>query len=156
MNWDAIGATGEIIGAFAVVVSLIYLATQIRNQNLEAKISSVHEITEAFRLAITSFQDAQRAEVYTRALDNYDGLSDAEKLQFISMVQGLLRVWEEAFYQYTEKRLDERVWNAWLAQYKDWISSSGFQRVWEIRKHTYSPDFQHLVDGVELGVYKLE
>lgn len=33
MNWDAIGTIGEIIGATAVVVSLVYLATQIRVQN---------------------------------------------------------------------------------------------------------------------------
>ena len=28
MNWEAIGATGELIGAFAVVVSLIYVGVQ--------------------------------------------------------------------------------------------------------------------------------
>ena len=72
------------------------------------------------------------------------------------MVQGVLRVWEEAFYQYSEKRLDERVWNAWSAQYKDWLSSPGFQKVWEIRKHTYSAEFQLIVDSIEVGQYKLE
>ena len=86
MSWDAAGAIGEIFGALAVVMSLIYLATQIRTQNREAKISSVHEITEAFRLAITSFQDEQRAVVYTKALNGFDSLTDSEKLQFISMV----------------------------------------------------------------------
>ena len=155
MSWDAAGAIGEIVGALAVVMSLIYLATQIRTQNREAKISSVHEITEAFRLAITSFQDEQRAVVYTKALNGFDSLTDSEKLQFISMVQGLMRVWEEAFYQYTEERLDERVWNAWCLQYRDWISSDGFQRVWALRKHTYSPDFQSFVDDIELGEYHL-
>ena len=30
MNWDAIGAVGEILGAAAVVVTLIYLAAQLR------------------------------------------------------------------------------------------------------------------------------
>ncbi len=30
MNWDAIGALGEILGASAVFASLIYLAIQIR------------------------------------------------------------------------------------------------------------------------------
>ena len=30
MNWDAIGAIGEIIGALAVFLTLVYLATQIR------------------------------------------------------------------------------------------------------------------------------
>ena len=31
MNWDAIGAVGEVIGAMAVVISIIYLAVQIRH-----------------------------------------------------------------------------------------------------------------------------
>ena len=66
-----------------------------------------------------------------------------------------MRVWEEAFYQYTEERLDERVWNAWCLQYRDWKSSDGFQRVWALRKHTYSPDFQSFVDDIELGEYHL-
>ena len=86
---------------------------------------------------------------------DFDNLSEAERLQFISMVQGLMRVWEEAFYQYSENRLDHRVWSAWCAQYRDWISSYGFQRVWALRKHTYSHDFQQFVDGIELGEYNL-
>ena len=57
MNWDAAGAIGEIVGALAVVMSLIYLASQIRIQNREAKISSVHDITEAFRLAIWNLDE---------------------------------------------------------------------------------------------------
>ena len=155
MNWDALGAFGEIIGAFAVVVSLAYLATQIKTQNREARVASVHDISEAFRLGITSFQDAQRADVYINALSNFDLLSDSERLQFISMVQGLLRVWEEAFFQFAEDRLDNRVWDPMVAQYSDWMSSSGFQRVWEIRKHTYNPDFRKFVDELTFGDYKL-
>ena len=30
MNWDAIGAIGELLGAVAVVLTLGYLAAQIR------------------------------------------------------------------------------------------------------------------------------
>ena len=30
MNWDAIGAIAELLGAVGVIASLIYLATQIR------------------------------------------------------------------------------------------------------------------------------
>ena len=31
MNWEAIGAIGEVVGATAVFISLLYLALQIRN-----------------------------------------------------------------------------------------------------------------------------
>ncbi len=29
MNWDAIGAVGEVLGAIGVIASLVYLATQV-------------------------------------------------------------------------------------------------------------------------------
>ena len=31
MNWDAIGAVGDLVGGIGVIISLIYLATQIRS-----------------------------------------------------------------------------------------------------------------------------
>jgi hypothetical protein len=33
MNWDAIGAIGEIVGALAVLITLIYLAMQIKQNS---------------------------------------------------------------------------------------------------------------------------
>lgn len=42
MNWDAIGAIGEIIGAIAVVATLGYLATQIR-QSRKATLADVYQ-----------------------------------------------------------------------------------------------------------------
>jgi hypothetical protein len=155
MNWDALGAVGEIVGAFGVVVSLLYLASQIRAQNRESRVASVHEIIEAFRGAITSFQDPQRAEVYTTALDGFSELKPAQRLQFISMVQGMLRVWEEAFYQHREDRLDDRTWKAMLAQYRDLMAADGFQKVWALRKHAYSEEFRDFVDTAGVGEYRI-
>ncbi len=34
MNWDAVGAIGEVIGAAGVVVTLVYLALQIRRNSI--------------------------------------------------------------------------------------------------------------------------
>ena len=54
MNWEAIGAIGEIIGATAVVVSLVYLAGQIRTQNRQNRTAAMHEISMGFRDAIAT------------------------------------------------------------------------------------------------------
>lgn len=35
MNWTMLGAVGEILGAIAVVLSLVYLARQVRDGALE-------------------------------------------------------------------------------------------------------------------------
>ena len=56
MNWDAIGAFGEIIGAIAVVISLLYLATQIRQSNKlavqESRKGYIDKVEAFHRLAI--------------------------------------------------------------------------------------------------------
>ncbi len=31
MNWEAIGAIGELLGAMAVVISLVYVASQVKS-----------------------------------------------------------------------------------------------------------------------------
>ncbi len=147
MNWEAISAVGETVGAFAVVVTLIYLANQIRSQNRESRIASVHELTEAFRGAIMSFQNPNLADVFVRAKTDFQELSEPERLQFISMVQQIFRVWEDAYYQHKEKRLDERIWKSMVIQFSYYLSLEGVCRVWEIRKQAYSDDFRDFVDN---------
>ena len=36
MNWEMISAAGQMLGAIGGIISIIYLAAQIRNQNKEA------------------------------------------------------------------------------------------------------------------------
>lgn len=155
MNWNAVSAIGEILGALAVVLSLVYLASEVRIQNREARMASVHEIVEAFRDSINAFQDPDRAQVFVAGVSAFDDLSDSQRLQFIAMSQGILRVWEEAYYQRDEGRLDERIWQAMLAQWKDFRATPGAQRVWELRRHTYSVDFRSFVESLEGGQYDL-
>jgi hypothetical protein len=47
MNWEAIGAIGEIVGATAVVASLLYLAVQMRRNAQEARVTNRQAITRA-------------------------------------------------------------------------------------------------------------
>lgn len=153
INWEAVGAVGETVGALAVVVTLIYLATQIRTQNRESRLAAVHELTEAFRAAIMSFQDPNLAAIFVKAKTGFADLPEEERLQFIAMIHGVLRVWEDAYYQYRQDRLDERLWHAMVTQFSGYFSLPGVQRVWEIRKQAYSEDFRNFVDSTPPRTY---
>jgi hypothetical protein len=48
LNWEAIGAVGEILGAFAVFLTLIYVANQIRQANQVAKFNASKEIMNQY------------------------------------------------------------------------------------------------------------
>jgi hypothetical protein len=41
VNWEAISAIGQIVGAVAVVISLIYVAREIRSNARAARVASM-------------------------------------------------------------------------------------------------------------------
>lgn len=60
MNWDAIGALGEVIGATAVVVTLVYLARQVRHASEEAgQLARQHEDERTADLVQTLYAKVQ-------------------------------------------------------------------------------------------------
>lgn len=70
MNWQAIGAVGEILGAVAVLVTLVYLAFQIRQNTLTSRAVMHHQIaTEYNRLHEITMAHPHIADVMARAGD---------------------------------------------------------------------------------------
>ena len=47
MNWEAIGAIGETIGAIAVVLTLVYLSIQIRQNTRSVRAATYQSVAEA-------------------------------------------------------------------------------------------------------------
>ena len=100
MNWDAIGAVGEIIVAAAVVLSLGYLAVQIRQQNSESRSAAMHDISVGWRAASEILIDGELASIFIKANQDFDSLSETEALRFVATVRGIFRVFEEAYVQF--------------------------------------------------------
>ena len=155
MNWDAIGAVGEILGASAVVISLVYLAAQIRAQNREARAAAMHEISEGFRDSIATFVNRENAEIITRANRDFDALPDEDVFVLLAGLQRFLRLWEEAFHQYNDGRLDSKIWNVMVKQYASFISMPAMNRIWQLRKDYYDPEFREFVENLAKTEYKI-
>ena len=65
MNWEAAGAIGEIVGAAAVVLTLAYLALQIRQSNKAARIAARLETTRQYADFLDGlFTDPNLARVF--------------------------------------------------------------------------------------------
>jgi len=156
MNWDAIGAAGEVVGAIAVVVSLMYLAVQIRAQNRESRLASIHEILNAFRNVQSAIADIESCDLVVKASEDFSSLSDSERLRTMMIIMPNLRVWEEAYHQYRGGRLDEELWNAFVAQFRDIFAVSFVQEIWTLRKHVFTESFRQYVDKLDPGEYKIK
>ena len=49
MNWEAIGAVGEVAGAIGVIVTLAFLATQIRQNTTVAKATTRRTLADGMQ-----------------------------------------------------------------------------------------------------------
>ena len=154
MNWEAMGAIGESIGAVAVFVSLLYLAIQIRAQNRESRIAAMHDISVGFRDAVTRFATADMSEILVKANHDYSSLTDVEAQRLIILYGQLFRAWEEAFIQYDEGRLDQRSWNAMMKYYVKLMGMPATQYAWNLRKSYLDEEFAAFVDEQPLEEYQ--
>ena len=83
MNWEAIGAIGEIVGAVAVLVTLIYLATQVRQAQRVARAQNVREVQAGFvRLFSALVQDADLMRTYRTGSVDPGRLDPVERHRF--------------------------------------------------------------------------
>lgn len=87
MNWDAIGAIGEVVGAAAVIVTLVYLAIQIRQNTRMMEnhfrgtdltaFNAIDESFSRFRAMIASDEDV--AELWKATKEGYDALEGTRR-----------------------------------------------------------------------------
>ena len=87
MNWEAIGAVGEILGAIAVFGSLMYLAMQIRTSNILSRIEGRERGNEAYdRFRTKMLQDDRLEDLIFRGGSDLSSLDDQERRKYQFLV----------------------------------------------------------------------
>lgn len=94
MNWEAIGAIGEIIGAIAVLATLLYLAQQIRQSNRFAIASNEIAIRNGFAtLNEAQFGDTEIARLMALAQKKDSEFDDIEQIKFRAFIRQGVNMW---------------------------------------------------------------
>lgn len=99
MSWDAIGALGEVIGALAVVVSLIYVGAQLRQSNALSKASAIHT-NNAFYADVFSViaTDGELASIYQKATEGQE-LDPGEFARYTAFLRMYFAMLEDTYEQ---------------------------------------------------------
>ena len=151
MEWDAIGAIGEIVGAGAVVLSLVYLGMQISGQNKEARIAAMHETVVAQRDTLRIFLEPQLSEDYLAVIKDFEQSNPSQRLRFTMALMIVLKTTQDAYLQFLENRLDGEFFHPFGIQLADLMTYESAKKVWELRKHQFDGRFRTYVDNLEPG-----
>ena len=107
MNWEAIGAIGETLGALGVIVTLVYLAAQIRDSN---RVAESNSFESKLVLSISSFHEmieGEHGNVIMRGLVGYDGLTGRDKLVFDNVMNSWFTVIALALFSRDRDLMDD-------------------------------------------------
>jgi len=140
----------EIIGAIAVVVTLIYLAFQVR-QNTAALQVATHQDLLSNQIAAMDMvgSNPQVAELWARADEAYDEMTPAERKQYSFVCLSMYNVFQTARFNYEAGLLNEEVWKAWVRGYAAIINTStGIRKEWKSLRALYTPNIRTVIDEI--------
>jgi len=143
MNWEAISAVGEILGAVAVVVTLFYLALQIRQNTKVARAETTKDLYLASRAAI---MDLAASPDLAETWAEIRGMPDAASARRWALFQSFFRLYELQHSLSRQGLLDEDIADSYERVIRMFGGSSGFAEYWETSKGTFNPRFASFVD----------
>ena len=118
-----------MIGAIAVVVTLGYLALQVRTNtvavNQNSRQTTLLGRAEAGRWLAG---DSEISELFWRGIAEPEQLSEAEWRRFILVAQSVGRPLELAYIDYQEGRITPELWEAQRQTLLYWCSTPGYQK----------------------------
>lgn len=147
MSWEVVTAFAAIGVAIAAVISLQYVARQMKAATRQRKIEAYHAILgrmDDFGKLLA--QDDSSSDIWWRASKGLARLTDAERVRYFGMLSVLFRSWENAFHYHIEGDLEDWRTEVMTKNLADITTSGGVQEYWALRKRWYTTDFQHWVD----------
>ena len=150
MNWDLAAVLAQIVGALAVVISLIYLAQQIRAQTRESRLIATRELAQDFRNLVAEVsQDEKLFALFRRSLNDYDSLGEEERarihMYFYSRIFGLH---EQVHLHLKHKNIDTMFLETIQNRFSELIQTQGFQAWWRRNSYIYTGEFQDYVEQI--------
>jgi hypothetical protein len=154
MSIAELSSLGELLGALAVVVTLIFLTLQMR-QNTKAVSASMagdltnHFITNAGRVV----NDPDVAKLIARAhAGDYGEMSGDDKLRVFFFGMLSLKAGDFAHYQWCEGNLDDALWNGTAQTISQSFEDPNHPMAlaWEGTRAFCTPDFQEYVESIRM------
>ncbi len=147
MTLQDLGNVGEFLGAVAVLVSLIYLALQIRQNTTTVRAGTSAAISESLaRLLEVVGSDPRTARLWIRGLGGDPSLDPWDVLQFGLLFGSYMRRIENAYYQQLRGFVDSEQWQTTERTLSSVMGAMGGKSWWARSRHIYSDRFAMYVD----------
>ncbi len=138
---------GQLVSAIAVVISLVYLALQVRQNTASLR-------SEAYGRALDRISEMQGrfssdpvfAGLWARASADVGSLTPAERIRAMWALYEVFGAFEFMYLQHSVGALPEEVWQRWSRTIAWWFSNPGIAAMWCARPAPFTQSFTAYVE----------
>jgi hypothetical protein len=160
INWEAIGAIGELFGGVVVVVSFLYLGRQIQLGTKQQRLDSHRSMAELQIGANKIFYDPGLTRMVMNGLDDWDSATFDELNVTRQWITDTLTLYQAMYEMWRYGAIDDIAWAAeeeFLA--KELLATNGGRGFWRENSVLFNQRFidriEPLIADEPLGMFKL-
>jgi len=139
----------EIVGTFAIVISLGFVGIQISGNTKEMRAMAAHNVTVSLQTWYNSLGvNGQASRVFRIGLKNPSSLTKDEKVQFIMSIHSVMLAYQESYIMGLDGSLDKSLQIVLLETINTAAPTPGFKWYWQQRRNFFTEEFKGLVDNM--------
>jgi len=132
MNWEALGAMGEVLGSLLVLATLIYVAIQTRDLNKQSQAEARYAFVDAVAdINMVIAQNKETASVWRRGLESAEDLDADERMQFLMLIGQYANLWSVMHQLYEDHLLPQTQWTIVKNDITSILGSNGGTYFWK-------------------------
>lgn len=148
MSLSELASLGSFVSGIAVLISLIYLALQVRQADRNQR-----AIIQQGRIARSSDQLMRLCEpaltsAWMKGIEAHADISEEEFLRFLLINTAVLRSTEDVIFQHRLGLLDSASLENQLGPARGILGTRGGMAFWRVLKSSYDPEFVERLDGI--------
>lgn len=149
MNWTALSAIAELLSAVAVVVSLLYVAAQLKASTRQARRDAGRDLaTRVSAVSMAVAADPELGQLLVQGGANPEVLSPGNQARFRALMNALFRGLEQQYLLRQEGALDDESWAAVDRMIRDWVALPGVHLYFRDRGAWYTASFMKYVSQI--------
>jgi hypothetical protein len=153
---EALGNLGDFVGGLAVIVTLAYLAVQVRQNTRQLERTAAISKAAAYQNLTTLIVEGNAristnrefAELRMRGRQALSNLDEVDQNRFLVSMSSVFRIMENLHQQNAASLLSDDEYSSWQHMLRMHLSYPGAREAWRQIAPAFSPGFRDVVEGI--------
>lgn len=155
MNLQDLASIAEIVGGFAVLATLVYLAIELRDNTRVLKATATNDTALIWSEWNTMMSQHPDRVLFARSMDPKESLENFDPIEQVTLDflgRGIMQKWAAGFYQYEAGILDYEQWENWIIYCRSFLALPVWAAWWsdEIKAPVHPQRFLAAIDSAHV------